>query len=192
MKPPILLPGLVLLIGLIAGFSSGCARRMTIVTGTTIGLHATPGDGQSQTPQVTLAYKRAELALIPTGGNSATNDPASDAYSALALIDFRTKWFRGTSIDQFIATGHASREIQEQGDEFATALAGFAKSDSAARLRAWIKTSTDTAERKKRQQELTKWIGERSYNFADLLYDSSLEADRKKFLEEKAQGLGIP
>ena len=192
MKPLNSFPIVVLLIGLTAGLGSGCARRMTIVTGTTIGLHATPGDGQSQAPQVTLAYKRAELALVPTAGTSASNEPPSDAYSSLAIIDFRTKWFRGTAIDQFIATGHASRDIQEQGDEFTTALAKFAKTDSAGRLRAWIKAAPDDAGRKNRQQEITKWIGDRGYPFTDLLYDASREADRRKFLEEKAQSLGIP
>jgi len=95
---------------------AGCARRMTVATGTTIGLHATPGDGQSQTPQVTLAYKRSEIALVPTGEKAARKDGIvgnTDAYSTLAIIDFRTKWFRGASIDQFIATGHAARDIQD-------------------------------------------------------------------------------
>lgn len=114
---------LALLIGIVGGSGSGCARRMTVATGTIIGLHATPGDGQSQLPQVTFAYKRAELALVPTAGKSASSNPNSDAFSALAIIDFRTKWFRGTSIDQFIATGHASRDIQEPGSEFTRALA---------------------------------------------------------------------
>jgi hypothetical protein len=112
---------LAALAGVVAG--SGCARRLTLSTGTVIGLTATPGDGQSQPPQITLAYKRAEMALVPTGGNAATNKRPTDAYSALAVIDFQTRWFRETSIDQFIATGHASRDIQTQGSEFTQALA---------------------------------------------------------------------
>lgn len=106
--------------------ATGCARRMTVATATTIGLHATPGDGQSQTPQVTLAYKRAELAMVPTGAQAAKKDASNgdtDAFSALAIIDFRTKWFGETSIDQFIATGHAARDIQD-GPEFTGALLG--------------------------------------------------------------------
>lgn len=107
---------------------AGCARRMTVATGTVIGLNANPGDGQSQLPQITFAYKRAEFALVPTGGNTATNDSSSnpkatDAYSALAIVDFKTKFFSETSIDQFIATGHASRDIQQEGSEFTEALA---------------------------------------------------------------------
>lgn len=112
---------LAALTGTLAG--SGCARRMTLSTGTVIGLTATPGDGQSQLPQVTFAYKRAEMALVPTGGKAASNKPPTDAYSALAVIDFHTRWFHETSIDQFIATGHAARDIQTEGSEFTQALA---------------------------------------------------------------------
>ncbi len=119
-KSTLLLAGLI---GLVAGMSSGCVRRMTVATGTTIGLHATPGDGQNQSPQITLAYKRAEIALVPTAGQAATKTPASDAFSALAVIDFQTRWFRDTKIDQFIATGFASRDIQASGSEFTRALA---------------------------------------------------------------------
>jgi hypothetical protein len=110
----------------------GCAPRMTVATGTTIGLNATPGDGQAQSPQVTFAYKRSEIAKVPTGQQPARKPPAraqndssdqnTDAYSAIAIVDFQTKWFGKTSIDQFIATGHAARDIQE-GTEFTAALA---------------------------------------------------------------------
>lgn len=109
-----------------------------INTGTSIGLKATPGDMQTRPPQVTLAYKRAELALVPTQGNVAvdckteTNGcpkccPAGedskvpqdkDAFSTLATFYFRTQWFGDTELDSFIATGHAARAIQTQGSAF--------------------------------------------------------------------------
>lgn len=121
---PIILAG-SLLGALISG--AGCAQRMTVATGTTIGLHATPGDGQSQTPQITLAYKRSEVAIIPTGERAARNmeenEADTDAYSALAVIDFQTRWWGDTSVDQFIATGHAARDIQEEDSVFAAELA---------------------------------------------------------------------
>ena len=178
--------------------SSGCARRMTVSTGTTIGLHATPGDGKSQTPQVTLAYKRAEMALVPTGGKAATKEPDADSYSALAIVDFRTRWFGGTSIDQFVATGHAARDIQEQGNEgqgneFTAQLVKYARSDSAKGLRDWIKSAPNVVERKKREKAIADWIPDGAdYNFADLLTDSRLERERRRFISEKGEALNIP
>lgn len=106
--------------------ATGCAQRMTVSTGTIIGLNATPGDGQTQAPQVTLAYKRSELAFVPTGERLAKKGPPidTDAYSALAIIDFKTRWFRGTQIDQFIATGHAARDIQDSPQFTGALLSG--------------------------------------------------------------------
>jgi hypothetical protein len=97
----------------------GCSnsRRMTVITGTTIGLHSTPGDGQATPPQIAVAYKRGELAIVPTGEKHGTKtgdkQRDSDAYSSLAILDYRTYWLKDTTIDQFIATGHAARDIQE-------------------------------------------------------------------------------
>ena len=178
--------------------SGGCARRMTVSTATTIGLNATPGDGKSQAPQITLAYKRAEMALVPTGGKAATREPDSDSYSALAIVDFRTRWFGGTSIDQFVATGHAAREIQEEGDkgqgnEFTAQLVKYATSNSAQTLRAWIKSAPNVEDRKKRQKAIADWIPEGAdYNFADLLTDGRLEGERRRFIAEQGAALGIP
>lgn len=115
---------------LVLSTSSGCdpRRRIVIVTGTTIGLKATPGDGESRPPQVTLGYKRAELALVPTRGEAATGgskqcadetaakDPkkCTDAFSTMAAFDFRTRWFGATQLSSFISTGFAAREIQTE------------------------------------------------------------------------------
>ncbi len=113
----------------LALFSTGCATqqpRVTVVTGTTIGLKASPGDGNTQPPQVTFAYKRAEFALIPTTGKAAAKDPSSsgsDAFSTLVAFFFSTQWFGNTELDSFIATGHAARDIQTRGTEFTNAFA---------------------------------------------------------------------
>ena len=186
------------LIGGVSGIGSGCARRMTIATGTTIGLHATPGDGKSQSPQITFAYKRAEMALVPTGGKAATKEPDADSYSALAIVDFRTRWFSGTSVDQFVATGHAARDIQEDGDngkgnEFTAQLVKYARSNSAKGLRDWIQSAPNDVERKSRQKAIADWIpNDADYNFADLLTDARLERERRRFLSEKGEALNIP
>lgn len=101
---------------------SGCGPRMYVVTGTTIGLHATPGDGQTRPPQVTLAYKRAETAIIPTGKATAKRD-LSDAYSAFAAFSFFSKWWGDTRLDSFIATGVAAQNIvKESPDEALKAM----------------------------------------------------------------------
>lgn len=111
----------------------GCSN-MVISTGTTIGLKATPGDGSTQTPQVTFGYKRMELAYVPVDAASASKAPPPrkgakpedpspagqnkspapgdvDAFSALAVIDVQTKWFGRTVIKQFISSGIAARDI---------------------------------------------------------------------------------
>jgi len=118
--------------------SSGCSR-VQIVTGTTLGLKATPGDGNSRPPQVTLGYKRAELALIPTNRDRAHRDPEgnggtdSDAFSTLAAFRLSTEWFGNTEVSSFIATGHASRNIQAReskfNEEFAVATLGVVPDD---------------------------------------------------------------
>jgi hypothetical protein len=114
----------------LALFITGCATqqpRVTVVTGTTIGLKASSGDGNTQPPQVTFAYKRSELALIPTKGGVAvkkdTPPAGSDAFSTLVAFFFSTEWFGKTEVDSFIATGHAARDIQVRGSEFNTAFA---------------------------------------------------------------------
>lgn len=123
-------PGRLAIVGLMlaASLASGCdpRRRVVVATGTTLGLKATPGDGQSRPPQVTLGYKRAELALVPTRGQAATSGapeclnpgagaaPAkcTDAFSTLTAFDFRTRWFGATQLSSFVSTGFAAREIQ--------------------------------------------------------------------------------
>jgi len=107
-------------------FFSGCAQRLHVATGTTIGLVANSGDGSSRPPHVTLAYKRAEMAFVPTGQKAATKGAKggnTDAYSALAVFDFQTKWFGKTTIQQFIGTGHAARDVIGVGNEFSQKFA---------------------------------------------------------------------
>lgn len=106
-------------IKMIAGLLSltlmGCGPRVTITTGTTIGLKATPGDGATRPPQVTFGYKRAETSLVPTAGRKATSN--TDAFSTLASIYFRTTWFGKTELRSFISTGNAARDIQGTSED---------------------------------------------------------------------------
>lgn len=92
--------------------SISCASgpRMTVIEGTTIGLNATPGDGSSKPPQVTLAYKRVEMAIVPTDQRpSVTNQ--SDCLSSITALNFKTQFFGATRIDDFFATGFAARSL---------------------------------------------------------------------------------
>lgn len=104
---------------------SACGPRVIISTGTTIGLKATPGDGNTRPPQVTFGYKRAETALVPTKGGKATS--SADAFSTLAAIHFSTEWFGATELQSFVGTGIAARDIQGSSDfqdQFAAATLG--------------------------------------------------------------------
>jgi hypothetical protein len=100
---------------------SGCSgRRMLVVTGTSIGLHVTPGDGETSPPQATLGYKRSEVAIVPTGSKDALNDAdaskRTDAFSALAAFRFYSRWVERTTVESVIATGHAARCILDEHD----------------------------------------------------------------------------
>jgi hypothetical protein len=91
--------------------TAGClGPRVLVVTATSIGMHATPGDGEAQPPQVTLAYKRSETALIPTEAKRAEKGK-KDAFSALATLDFMTTWFGSTELTSTIATGLAAQTL---------------------------------------------------------------------------------
>lgn len=103
---------------------SACGPRVIISTGTTVGMKATPGDGYTRPPQVTLGYKRAESALISTAGEKATD--TSDTFSTLAAFHLKSFWFGDTELHSFVGTGIAAREVQgtdfQQG--FAAATLG--------------------------------------------------------------------
>lgn len=121
--------------------------RVLVTTGTQIGLEATPGDGATQAPNVSFGYKRVELALVPVSptsdkeskvktpeelkaetpedpkGGSQNEDSklatkSKDAYSVLATFNMASNWFGPAKIEQFIATGHASRSIQSPNSQF--------------------------------------------------------------------------
>jgi hypothetical protein len=100
---------------------AGCAPRVNLSTGTTIGLKATPGDGNTRPPQVTLGYKRAELSFVPVEGKGATSD--TDAASTLASFHFRTEWFGHTELDSFIAAGMAARTLVAPASAYSEELA---------------------------------------------------------------------
>jgi hypothetical protein len=71
---------------------------------------------------VTFGYKRAEVAFVPTGKDPGAKPGTTDAYSTLAAFRLAANWFSATKIEQFIATGHAARDIQKAPNEFTKAL----------------------------------------------------------------------
>lgn len=133
-----------------ASLLAACSCKSTVITmtGTTVGLEASPGDTTNgEPPSVLFGYKRAEVAIIPvpretpgastvtadhskppddaTTSNSAeprTNETSAkqsnsspaktDAFSVLASFNLALNWFGPAKIEQFIATGHAARNIQ--------------------------------------------------------------------------------
>lgn len=101
----------IALVGLLSLGASACGlgNRVLVVTATKIGFHATPGDAQAQPPQVTLAYKRSETAVLPT--ESGTANDQKDAFSVLATFDFMTNWFSNTELTSTIATGLAAQNV---------------------------------------------------------------------------------
>lgn len=101
-----------------SGGVSACGTRVITTTGTTLGLKASPGDGQARPPQVTFGYKRAEASIVPTKGSGATRESKDgksvakdDAYSTLSTFYFSTEWFGDTHIAAFVGTGFAARDI---------------------------------------------------------------------------------
>ncbi|HMJ90123.1 MAG TPA: hypothetical protein VK530_09920, partial [Candidatus Acidoferrum sp.] len=72
------------------------------------------------------------------------------------------------------------------------AYATYAQSDTAKTLREWIKSASNAEERAKRQKAIADWIApDAGYNFADLLTDDALEAERKRFISEEGAALQI-
>lgn len=116
---------LILALALIPLATTGCfhEKRMTVITGTTIALHATPGDTGGKPPSITFGYKRAETAIIPTAAKAAVDNATnqSDAYSVIAVLGAKFKWFHGGTNTQFIATGHAARALADS-TSFANSL----------------------------------------------------------------------
>lgn len=133
-----------------ASLLAACSCKSTVITmtGTTVGLEASPGDTTNgEPPSVLFGYKRAEVAIIPVprdtpGASTAKASPSktpdaattshsaeprisdttakqpntspakSDAFSVLASFNLALNWFGPAKIEQFIATGHAARNIQ--------------------------------------------------------------------------------
>ena len=116
-------------VSLVASFvaAAGCSTRPRIIvaTGTTLGIKATPGDGQVRPPQVVVGYKRAEAALIPVEGGGAKAKDGSEASgkpivmqqdvaSTVASFYLKSEWTAGTEIRSFIGTGVAAQHIVDQ------------------------------------------------------------------------------
>ena len=139
-------------ITLIAILATACGPRVVISTGTTLGLKATPGDGYTRPPQVTLAYKRMESSFIPTKGDLATK--TEDAFSTFAALHFSTKWFGETQLRSIVGSGIAAQDMLASpsfGDQFAKATIGVVPEDIQKRrvalISRWQKLSEDEANR---------------------------------------------
>lgn len=136
---------LIMIIGLLfALLTSACSKsliqpRLLVVTGTLVGLEATPGNpNDGQTPAVTFGYRRAEAALVPVEkkdndkekadnnivAQQDTNTPSKDAASILATFNLAHNWFGPAKIEQYIATGLAAQSIANS-DYYALALIGY-------------------------------------------------------------------
>jgi hypothetical protein len=148
---------------------AGCSTsRVIISTGTTIGLKATPGDGNTRPPQITFGYKRAEASIVPTKGVAV--GPAEDAFSTLAAFHFQTRFFGRTELDSFISTGDAALEIQQQPE--------FQREIREAALRAEAFRTENRS-----QRDIAIRITE--------LYRATADKDRRGRIRGKAEELGL-
>ena len=161
------------------------------------------GVGGAYPDTIKIGYNRKEMALAPvTLSNNVVRIP-----SFLATVDTSTQGSNGVGVTwmQYFATGESAsflarqygvrQAMLERADPKAAMMSerlSMSKTATASRLQAWVKSSPDTAERKKRQDAMTAWIGGAGYTFADLLYRPDRETDRQKFLAEKAETLNIP
>ena len=176
--------GALVVLALLA--ATGCAPRVNLTTGTTIGLKATPGDGSARPPQVTLGYKRAELAFVPTEGKGTTAD--TDAASTLASIHFSTRWFGHTELDSFIATGSAAQKLTSPDSAYGAALAAVTLGvvpEALQQRRAALAARADQLTEPQAQQVLTtlKLDTKAGKNAQQSLKDYILDATGEPFVE---------
>ena len=127
-----LFPPLSMLIISFVGISlvSGCSHpRVFVATGTLVGIEATPGDPQEgQVPGVTFGYRRGEVAIVPVEKDKdKVGKTTADAASTLTTFNLAYNWFGPGRIEQYLATGHASRTLLKKGSQFAIALLGYEK-----------------------------------------------------------------
>jgi hypothetical protein len=105
--------------------AGGCAPRVVVATGTTLGIKATPGDGQTRPPQLVVGYKRAEATLIPVEGDGAKkkkgsekpSDIEKDAPSVVSSFYLKSRWTSDTEVRSFIGTGFAAQNIVDQAQD---------------------------------------------------------------------------
>ncbi len=125
---------LAILIAPILVATTACASRVQVITATTVGLKLS-GSPNSELPvSVAFAYKRAELAVVPTA-NLGAEAGKSDAYSVFSAIDFRNSWFNRLALSQVIATGIAAQTVSAPGT-FTDVFADTAQRSEIARLAA--------------------------------------------------------
>lgn len=105
--------------------------KVFVGTGTLVGIEATPGNpNEGQTPAVTFGYRRAEVAVVPVakenqrGKQNSDGVATEDAASALVTFNLAHNWFGPARIEQYVATGHAARNLLK-GEHHILALIGY-------------------------------------------------------------------
>lgn len=102
---------------------SGCKNHLAFGTVTKFGLDIS--QKPDQTIDVTMGYRRAEMASIPVAKNDqepADADGSKDAYSVLGRFNvsygnpFKTGPNEGLHLKQFFATGMAARAAAKSAD----------------------------------------------------------------------------
>jgi len=187
----------------------GESRTFIFGTDTSLGLKAAWSGAGGQFPDtVRLGFNRKEFAWAPLF--VASNGPANYSVkipSFLATIQGRIDTGDsngGISALQYFAAGETAtllalqpavreamiKRLDPKAAEIAYAT--YAQSDTAKTLREWIKSASNAEERAKRQKAIADWIApDAGYNFADLLTDDALEAERKRFISEEGAALQI-
>jgi hypothetical protein len=101
---------------------SGCQSYLAFGTATKFGLDIS--QRADQQPEITMGYRRAEMASIPTAETAAKSEDASatkDAYSVLArfAVSYDSPFAtdsKGLRLRQFFATGMAARKAAATPD----------------------------------------------------------------------------
>lgn len=169
---------------------SACTQPKVFVgTGTLVGLEATPGNpNEGQTPAVTFGYRRAEIAVVPVAKENQGGKQDSDAASTLATFNLAHNWFGPARIEQYVATGHAARNLLK-GGQYALTLVGYEQGvdpladDFAKGYKSYAKEKATTSD-KACWNSVKTWMGE---NFSGLAETDILTKGFSKQRKEAAK-----
>lgn len=100
--------------------SGGCRNHLAFGTATKFGLDISQRPDQQV--EVTMGYRRSEMASIPVAENGGDANGTNDAYSVLSRFyvsygnPFKLTEREGLHLKQFFATGMAAREAANNAD----------------------------------------------------------------------------